>query len=86
MTTENSFSPNIFGTLKQIALENRRKLSGTFALVGVENLLLLFYPLVGGLAVNAVMNHNVWLALLYAVMVFAIWSVGFRSTSLYANE
>lgn len=44
--------------------------------MGVENLLLLLYPLVGGLAVNAVMNHNVWLALLYAVMVFAIWSVG----------
>nr|WP_231475487.1 ABC transporter six-transmembrane domain-containing protein [Mannheimia varigena] len=42
----------------------------------MENLLLLLYPLVGGLAVNAVMNHNVWLALLYAVMVFAIWSVG----------
>ncbi|AHG75587.1 Integral membrane protein [Mannheimia varigena USDA-ARS-USMARC-1296] len=76
MTTENSFSPNVFGTLKQIALENHKKLSGTFALVGVENLLLLLYPLVGGLAVNAVMNHNVWLALLYAVVVFAIWSVG----------
>lgn len=73
MTT---FSPNIFGTLKQIALDHRKKLATTFSLVGTENLLLLLYPLVGSLAVNAVLNHNVWQALLYAVMVFSIWAVG----------
>ncbi|MEG9532892.1 ABC transporter six-transmembrane domain-containing protein [Mannheimia bovis] len=73
MTT---FSPSILGTLKQIALDHRKKLAATFSLVAAENLLLLLYPLVGSLAVNAVLNHNVWQALLYAVMVFAIWAVG----------
>lgn len=67
---------NVFSTLKQIALDHRKKLATTFSLVATENLLLLLYPLVGSLAVNAVLNHNVWQALLYAVMVFSIWAVG----------
>lgn len=76
MNTQNKLSPNIIDTLKQIAITHRNKLAGTFALVGAENLLLLLYPLVGGLAVNAVMNHQVSQALLYAVMVFAMWAIG----------
>lgn len=67
---------NVFNTLKQIALDHRKKLATTFSLVATENLLLLLYPLVGSLAVNAVLNHDVWQALIYAVMVFAIWAVG----------
>lgn len=67
---------NVFITLKQIALDHRKKLATTFSLVATENLLLLLYPLVGSLAVNAVLNHDVWQALIYAVMVFAIWAVG----------
>lgn len=39
-------------------------------------MLFLLYPLVGSFAVNAVLNQQTWHALAYALMVFAIWSVG----------
>lgn len=42
-----SSSPNVFATLKNIAKENIKKLSGTFSLVAMENLLFLLYPLWG---------------------------------------
>lgn len=38
--------------------------------------LFLLYPLVGSFAVNAVLNHDVFNALVYALMVFIIWLVG----------
>ncbi|UXZ05371.1 ABC transporter six-transmembrane domain-containing protein [Moraxella nasicaprae] len=63
-------------TLKNIALNNKRKLSATFGLVALENMLFLLYPLVGSFAVNAVLNQQTWHALVYALMVFVIWSVG----------
>ncbi len=71
-----SSSPNVFATLKNIAKENIKKLSGTFSLVAMENLLFLLYPLVGSFAVNAVLKGNVQHALAYALMVFVIWAVG----------
>lgn len=67
---------NTIQTLKNIAIENKGKLSATFSLVALENLLFLLYPLVGSFAVNAVLNHDVFNALLYALMVFIIWLVG----------
>lgn len=69
-------SPNVFRTLKQIALTHRKKLLGTFSLVASENLLFLLYPMVGSFAVNAVLNGKVWHALAYALMVLVIWAVG----------
>lgn len=67
---------NTIQTLKNIAIENKGKLSATFSLVALENLLFLLYPLVGSFAVNAVLNHDVFNALVYALMVFIIWLVG----------
>ncbi|MDH2997019.1 hypothetical protein A1D22_04880 [Pasteurellaceae bacterium LFhippo2] len=71
-----SLSPNVFSTLKQIAITHHKKLIATFSLVGLENALFLLYPLVGSFAVNAVLAGNVLHALLYAVMILVIWSVG----------
>lgn len=63
-------------TLKNIALNNKRKLSATFGLVALENMLFLLYPLVGSFVVNAVLNGQTLNALIYALMVLVIWSVG----------
>ena len=55
--------------LKHIGQTHRRKLITTFSLVGLDNLLLLVYPVFGGWAINAVMEGNVWQAMLYGVVV-----------------
>ncbi len=75
-STHTTSSPNVFDTLKHIAITHRHKLSATFALVAAENALFLLYPLVGSFAVNAVLSGNVAHALVYALMVLVIWSVG----------
>ncbi len=62
--------------LRHIGKTHRRKLAATFGLVGLENLLLLVYPTFGGLAINAVIEGNTWLALLYALVVLMMWLVG----------
>ena len=55
--------------LKHIAQTHRKRLLGTFSLVGLENLLMLVYPVFGGWAINAVSAGKVWQALLYALVV-----------------
>lgn len=62
--------------LKHIGQTHRRKLITTFSLVGLDNLLLLVYPVFGGWAINAVMEGNVWQAMLYSVVVLLMWIIG----------
>ncbi len=62
--------------LKHIAQIHRKRLLGTFSLVGLENLLMLVYPVFGGWAINAVIAGKVWQALLYALVVLLMWLVG----------
>lgn len=62
--------------LKHIGQTHHRKLITTFSLVGLDNLLLLVYPVFGGWAINAVMEGNVWQAMLYGVVVLLMWLVG----------
>ena len=62
--------------LKHIGQTHRRKLITTFSLVGLDNLLLLVYPVFGGWAINAVMEGKVWQAMLYGVVVLLMWLVG----------
>ena len=62
--------------LKHIGQTHRRKLITTFSLVGLDNLLLLVYPVFGGWAINAVMEGNVWQAMLYDVVVLLMWIIG----------
>lgn len=62
--------------LKHIAQTHRKRLLGTFSLVGLENLVMLVYPVFGGWAINAVIAGKVWQALLYALVVLLMWLVG----------
>lgn len=62
--------------LKHIGQTHRRKLITTFSLVSLDNLLLLVYPVFGGWAINAVMEGNVWQAMLYGVVVLLMWIIG----------
>jgi integral membrane protein len=62
--------------MQHIGQTHRRKLITTFSLVGLDNLLLLVYPVFGGWAINAVMEGNVWQAMLYGVVVLLMWLVG----------
>ncbi len=75
-TQQLTLEPNVFATLKSIAVQHKKRLAMTFGLVMAENLLLLLYPLVGSFAVNAVLQGNLVSALAYAVMVLIIWAVG----------
>ena len=69
-------------TLKHIGHTHRRKLIATFTLVGLENLLMLAYPIFGGWAINAVIAGNVGRALLYALVVLIMWLIGAARRSL----
>ena len=62
--------------LKHIGKTHRKKLIATFSLVGLENLLMLIYPVFGGWAINAVIEGNVWQAMLYGLVVLLMWLVG----------
>ena len=62
--------------LKHIGQTHHRKLITTFSLIGLDNLLLLVYPVFGGWAINAVMEGNVWQAMLYGVVVLLMWIIG----------
>ena len=63
-------------TLKGIARTYPGKLFFTLSLVGLENALLLAYPLFAGFAVDSIIRGDVSSALLYAVVVLAFWIVG----------
>ena len=62
--------------LKHIGKTHRKRLIATFSLVGLENLLMLIYPVFGGRAINAVIEGNVWQAMLYGLVVLLMWLVG----------
>ena len=72
--------------LKHIGQTHRRKLITTFSLVGLDNLLLLVYPVFGGWTINAVMEGKVWQAMLYGVVVLLMWIIGAaRRAAVYPN-
>ncbi len=64
---------------------HRKRLIGTFFLVGLENLLMLVYPVFGGWAINAVIAEQAWQALLYALVVLLMWLVGAAADCRYAH-
>ena len=67
---------NAWHNLKQIARNNKARLIDTFTLVLAENLLLLTYPVFGGIAINGVLEGNLGKALSYAAVILVIWTVG----------
>ena len=62
--------------LKHIGKTHHKRLIATFSLVGLENLLMLIYPVFGGWAINAVIEGSVWQAMLYGLVVLLMWLVG----------
>ena len=67
---------NTFKTLKQIASQNLKKLSLTFSLVMAENGLFLLYPIIAGIAIDAIVSGQTMLGLIYALLVFVGWCLG----------
>ncbi|QKG28692.1 ABC transporter six-transmembrane domain-containing protein [Campylobacter sp. RM16187] len=65
-----------FKTLKLIAKQNFKKLFLAFSLVLAENGLFLVYPLLAGIAINAIIEGKVLLALTYSLMVLIGWCIG----------
>lgn len=63
-------------TLKSILHAYPWRLLGTLSLVGLENALLLAYPLFAGFAVDSILGGNVVHALSYALVVLLFWLVG----------
>ncbi|AIL32586.1 ABC transporter six-transmembrane domain-containing protein [Basilea psittacipulmonis] len=62
--------------LKQIAIHHHLKLIQTFALVLLENALILIYPLMASFAINAMVAKQTGLALSYAAFVLFVWLIG----------
>lgn len=65
-----------FKTLKLIAKQNFKKLFFAFSLVIAENGLFLIYPVLAGIAINAIVEGKTLLALSYSLMVIIGWSIG----------
>ena len=64
-----------FKTLTLIAKKNFKKLFLTFSLVLAENGLFLVYPVLAGIAINAIVAGDTLLALSYSCMVFVGWGL-----------
>ena len=65
-----------FKTLTLIAKKNFKKLFLTFSLVLAENGLFLVYPVLAGIAINAIVAGDTLLTLSYSCMVFVGWGLG----------
>lgn len=67
---------NAIATLKMLGRRHSKKLLFTLLLVVAENVTYLLYPLLAGFAINAIVTGQAFHAVLYAVMVFAMWAIG----------
>ena len=61
---------SVFKTLTLIAKKNFKKLFLTFSLVLAKNGLFLIYPVLAGIAINAIVAGDTILALSYSGLVF----------------
>jgi len=64
------------GSLASLVKAHPGKLAFTFSLIALENVLLLIYPLLGGFAINAIVEGNLLLGLSYAAVVLMFWLIG----------
>lgn len=64
------------GSLATLVKAHPGKLTFTFSLIALENVLLLIYPLLGGFAINAIVAGNLALGLSYAAVVLMFWLIG----------
>lgn len=62
--------------LKQIGIQHKKQLIGTFTLVLLENILLMTYPVFGAFAINGVVAGSLPQALTYSAVVLVMWLIG----------
>ncbi|AMJ70481.1 hypothetical protein AW879_11415 [Enterobacter cloacae] len=77
--TNNRRSPETAGvmhSLKKLAIRHRKKLVVTFLLVVAENVTFLLYPVLAGIAINAILAGKTLNAALYGLMVLCMWFIG----------
>ena len=63
-------------SLKKLAIRHRKKLAVTFFLVVAENVTFLLYPVLAGIAINAILAGETLNAALYGLMVLCMWFIG----------
>ncbi|HFT7526605.1 TPA: ABC transporter six-transmembrane domain-containing protein [Enterobacter mori] len=63
-------------SLKKLAIRHRKKLVVTFLLVVAENVTFLLYPVLAGIAINAILAGETLNAALYGLMVLCMWFIG----------
>ncbi|WP_333610065.1 ABC transporter six-transmembrane domain-containing protein [Pantoea piersonii] len=63
-------------SLKHLAIRHKRKLFVTFFLVIAENITFLLYPVLAGIAVNAILVGQTLSAAMYGLMVLFMWLIG----------
>lgn len=62
-------APGVTISLKHLAYRHRKKLCITFLLVIAENVAFLFYPVLAGMAINAILVGQTSRASIYGLMV-----------------
>jgi ABC-type multidrug transport system fused ATPase/permease subunit len=66
----------VTASLKRLAIRHRKKLFVTFFLVIAENIAFLLYPVLAGVAINAILAGEVFSAAIYGLMVLFMWCIG----------
>lgn len=66
----------VMHSLKKLAIRHRKKLAVTFFLVVAENVTFLLYPVLAGIAINAILAGETLNAALYGLMVLCMWFIG----------
>lgn len=66
----------VMHSLKKLAIRHRKKLVVTFFLVVAENVTFLLYPVLAGIAINAILAGETLNAALYGLMVLCMWFIG----------
>lgn len=69
-------APGVAISLKRLAWRHRKKLCITFMLVIAENVAFLLYPVLAGMAINAILGGQTSHAALYGLMVLFMWCMG----------
>lgn len=69
-------APGVAISLKRLAWRHGKKLCITFMLVIAENVAFLLYPVLAGMAINAILGGQTSHAALYGLMVLFMWCMG----------
>lgn len=75
-TNDRPGSAGVSRALKSLARRHKKKLSVTFFFVIAENVTFLLYPVLAGVAINAILAGNTLSAAMYGLMVLFIWLIG----------